>query len=72
MAHNMGMKVPGLRRLREKAVLDQGELAEKMGVSRDSVCGWETGRHGVRFRRLKVLAEILGCTPQELMRGDDG
>lgn len=46
--------------------MDQGELASLMGVSRDSVCGWETGRHGVRFARLKQLAEILETTPGRL------
>lgn len=50
-----------VRVLREQhLVLDQGELAEKLGVSRATVNGWENSRNEPRPKQLRALAKLAG------------
>lgn len=52
---------------RKAAGYTQQRLAEKLGVSRSAVAMWETGGTRPRSDRLLRLAEILGCTADELL-----
>ena len=45
----------------------QGELAEKLGVSRVTVCQWEHGGCIPHVKLLKDVAEVLGTTVAKLL-----
>ena len=57
----------GFKRARLIEGLTQGEVAERLGVSRVSVCKWENGRTLPTAKRLKFVAEILHTTVEELI-----
>ncbi|MGW4166879.1 sigma factor-like helix-turn-helix DNA-binding protein [Streptomyces chartreusis] len=47
------------RRLREAGALTQAQVAERVGVSRETVRAWESGRTTPRGRRREVYAQLL-------------
>ncbi|MEU6000910.1 sigma factor-like helix-turn-helix DNA-binding protein [Streptomyces sp. NPDC047197] len=47
------------RRLREAKSLSQGEVAARVGVTRETVRSWESGRSAPRGRRREVYARLL-------------
>lgn len=47
------------RRLREAAALTQAQLAARVGVTRDTVRAWESGRTTPRGRRREAYAKLL-------------
>lgn len=49
-----------LRRAREYAQLDQGELAEELGISRNSVGNYENGRRTPTRPYLLAWADVTG------------
>ncbi|MFJ5301399.1 sigma factor-like helix-turn-helix DNA-binding protein [Streptomyces sp. NPDC088350] len=53
------------RRLRETASLTQAQVAERMGVSRETVRAWETGRTTPRGRKREAYAKMLNSLDQE-------
>lgn len=62
----------GLRRLRKKAGLTQVQLAAAIGsASTGIVSMWESGVRSPRAEFLPKLAKVLGCTIDELYRGDE-
>ena len=58
-----------LREIREKKGTTQLEIATQMNVSQQAVAKWETDNALPRADKLVQLAEILGCTVDELLRG---
>lgn len=52
--------------LREEKGLTQTYLAEKLGVAQASVCQWELGITRPGVDKLPKLAQLLGCTIDEL------
>lgn len=48
--------------------LSQKELAEKVGVGQSTVSMWESGSNLPETRILPTLAQVLGCTIDELFR----
>ena len=52
---------------RTKAGLSQAAVAEKLGVSAAAVCQWETGKTMPDSRKLPQIAELFGCTVDELL-----
>lgn len=52
--------------LRRKSGLSQEQLAEKIGVSRQSVSKWETGLSIPELDKLKALSECFHVTMDEL------
>ena len=50
-------------------MLTQAELAEELEVTRSTVAMWETGKALPRADTLLKMAEILGCTVEELLSG---
>ena len=56
-------------RLRTERGLSQGDLAEALDVSRQSVSKWETGRSLPGIDCLEPLAEALDLQVLELLRG---
>ncbi|MEV5530252.1 sigma factor-like helix-turn-helix DNA-binding protein [Streptomyces prunicolor] len=47
------------RRLREAGSLTQAQVAERVGVSRETVRSWETGRTNPRGRKREAYAKLL-------------
>ena len=61
----MGYKIKEYRLLRK---LTQGELAERAGVTRTTICNIENGRQrDVKVGNLKRIAEALGVEMTELI-----
>lgn len=56
---------------REKAKMTQEELAKRINVTQGAVAQWESGRTRPRSDTLVRLADILGCTVDELLRGGE-
>lgn len=59
-----------LRQMREKAELTQGDLADKLDVSRPAVSSWESGKIRPRLNKLQQLADLFDTTVADLM-GED-
>ncbi|MGW7302181.1 MULTISPECIES: helix-turn-helix domain-containing protein [unclassified Streptomyces] len=55
------------RRLREAASLTQAQVAARIGVTRETVRAWETGRTTPRGRKREAYAKLLGelSAPQQ-------
>lgn len=61
-----------IRRLRKAAGMTQTQLATKLGLSQNSLSQWETEVVLPRTRDLPQLAEVLGCTIDELFESPNG
>ena len=57
--NNIGDKLKKIRLARN---MTQGELADKMGLSRHLISRWETGDRNINADQLNKLAQILGVT----------
>lgn len=55
-----------IREMRRAAGIKQQELADAMGLAQNCVSQWETEVALPRTRQLPQLAEVLGCTIDEL------
>nr|DAO66773.1 MAG TPA: Helix-turn-helix XRE-family like protein [Caudoviricetes sp.] len=51
--------------------ITQEELAQRLGVSQQAIAKWENGSSQPRTALLPKLADILGCTVDELLRGGE-
>lgn len=58
-----------LRKRRKALDLTQQDIANELNVSNKAVSKWETGVSFPDASQLLPLANILGCTVDELMRG---
>ena len=56
-----------LQRLRNKAKLSQAGLAERSGISVNTIQNWEIDRHQPRIDALPKLAEALGVRLENLI-----
>lgn len=63
----LGEKITALRNQQE---LSQGDLAEKMNVSRQSISKWETDASIPELDKLIQLSELFHITLDELVKGD--
>lgn len=57
----------GLRRLRERKLLTQADLAKALGARQASISAWETGSERPSIASMRKLCEVLGVTPDELL-----
>lgn len=57
--------------LRTRLGLSQEELAEKLGVSRQSVSKWETGQSVPDLEKIIKLADLFGVSVDELVREEE-
>ena len=58
----------GFRKARESARKSVSETAKAVGVSREAVYGWETGKYKPSADMLVKLSEFYGCSIDDLMR----
>ncbi len=56
-----------IKKLRVARGLTQAQLAERVGTARSTVAKWETGASMPRIAVLCRLAEVLGCSVDELL-----
>ncbi|MBQ8625823.1 MAG: helix-turn-helix domain-containing protein [Agathobacter sp.] len=56
--------------LRTTYNMSQGDLAEKLNVSRQSVSKWETGASIPDLEKLIAMSELFSITLDELVKGD--
>lgn len=56
--------------LRKKQGLTQQQLADKMNLSNKTISKWESGAGAPDISNLSVLAEVLGISVDELLRGE--
>ena len=57
--------------LRTKKNLSQGDLAELLNVSRQSVSKWENNSAVPDLDKIVRLSEVFGITVDELVKGED-
>lgn len=55
-----------LRALRIQKGLTQSQLANKLGVTTQTVSSWEKGEYHPRPRFVPLLAKILGVDPHDI------
>ena len=55
-----------IKKLRLSTGLTQEDIALKLNVDRSAVAKWETGEAMPRADKLPELANVLGCTIDEL------
>ena len=56
--------------LRKKANLSQEQLAEKVGVSRQTISKWELGETAPDIKQAQVLSQVFGVSLDELTEND--
>lgn len=56
--------------LRKAKGMTQQELADMLNLSNKTVSKWETGSGSPDISNLPILADILGITVDELLRGE--
>lgn len=59
-----------LKQIRKSKKISQEELAEKLGVSRQSVSKWETGENYPSMQNIMCLCTIFKCNINELVHED--
>ena len=59
-------------RLRTERGLSQGDLADALDVSRQSISKWETDASIPELEKLLRLSELFHITLDELVKGPDG
>ena len=60
-----------VKELRERAGLTQEELAELMGVQRNTVWRWENKKAGLRGENIQRISAVLNVDASELMPSDE-
>ena len=55
---------------RNKAGLSQAVVADKLGIKPAAVSQWENGKTKPSADKLLEIAELYGCTVEELLRPD--
>lgn len=60
----------GFRDQRIKAEMGVEEVADKVGVTRQAVYGWEKGMYYPSVNILQKLAQLYQCSIEELLEGE--
>lgn len=57
-----------IREYRAKLGISQGELAERVGVRRETIVHLENGRYNPSLRLAMEIANVFGVTVEEIFR----
>ena len=60
-----------IRELRARDRLSQEELAQKVGVRRETIGNLENGRYNPSLKLAMDIAKVLGCTVEEIFTFTD-
>ena len=60
-----------IKKSRVSIGMTQDELGKRLGVKQPTITMWETGQTRPRAQLLPKLADILGCTVDELLRKEE-
>ena len=55
-----------LKAARVNAGLTQGEMADRLGVVRETVAAWESGKVEVKKQHLYAICHITGFAPDDI------
>lgn len=66
------MNIAKFKSLRKSKGLSQAKLAELLGVEQSAVAMWEVGINNPMADKLPKIAEILGCTIDDLFGRESG
>ena len=61
-----------LKNIRKQRKISQEELAEKLGISRQSISKWETGENYPSMQNIMCLCTIFKCKVNDLVHEDYG
>ena len=56
-----------IKAYRKECGMSQAELAKRVGVERSAVAKWESGKSLPQAAHLVKLAEIFGCSVDEIL-----
>ena len=56
-----------IKEIRTNLKITQEELAKSLDIDRSTVAKWETGEAMPRAEKLPKIAQILGCTVDDLL-----
>lgn len=56
-----------IRIIRQRKKITQQKLAHKLGVSRQAICMWESGKRELRMSMLNKIAQILSVSINEIL-----
>jgi transcriptional regulator with XRE-family HTH domain len=62
---------PNIKKLRKIKDMTQQDLAESLGVSRQAICMWETGKREIRVSTLNMLANVLDVSVGDMISVND-
>lgn len=60
-----------IKKYRKRLGMDQGDLADLVGVCKSAVSMWETGDRTPDADSLRKLRQILGCSADEILGFED-
>ena len=60
-----------IKELREEAGIKQSELAEKVGVRRETIVHLENGKYNPSLKLAMDIAKVFGTTVEELFSFDE-
>lgn len=69
LERDMGAIGDNIQARRAVRGLSQAALAEELGISRQSVAKWESGKSRPDLERMARLCDLFGCTMDELVYG---
>lgn len=65
---NFNLLSCNIKNLRKRLGLSQTDLAVKIGVSQNTISGFETGTYFPSYINSILLCEALGCKPEDLYK----
>lgn len=60
-----------ISKMRSNFKITQQTLAKEVGVTRSTVTKWETGKSMPRIDTLRKLANVFGCTVDDLLQPEN-
>ena len=57
----------GLRKIRVQKGMTQAEMAQSLGIARNTFSQYECGKREPKIAVMKKMAELLGCTVDEIL-----